>query len=237
MWGGGSERDRNEVINMSFNNFKREVTTEPIDGRLVTKQNNASITDKEGNLLFYTNGCVVTNREHHIMDNRDSINYTAVGYQINADCRFGYNGPQNTWILPDPADGNGYYIMNKPVERYSNDTLGSLGLPEVRMNYVDISENEGLGKVMWKIKVIFRNYRTLSGYNQPIRHADGRDWWFLQMEEGDNLYYKFLIDESGPHLVDTQRIGPKFRRPTSAAGQAKFSPDGWSRHIYRTHKT
>jgi len=44
------------------------------EGELYFDQNNASICDKDGKLLFYSNGCAVANRHHQIMPNGDSIN-------------------------------------------------------------------------------------------------------------------------------------------------------------------
>lgn len=46
------------------------------------------------------------------------------------------------------------------------------------------------------------------------------------MKENSNAYLKFILDENGPMLVDSQNIGPKTTRNTSAGGFAKFSPDG-----------
>ena len=74
-------------------------------------QNNASICDAEGNLLFYTNGCAVANRHHQVMPRGDSINEGIFFDQFwRGDCSFGYPGQQNIMILQDPADELGYYI-------------------------------------------------------------------------------------------------------------------------------
>ena len=58
--------------------------------------NNTSISDDDGNLLFYFNGCAVINRLHQVMPNGDSIN---AGEWFEkfwlGDCIYGYPGFQD----------------------------------------------------------------------------------------------------------------------------------------------
>ncbi|MBK8820186.1 MAG: hypothetical protein IPN49_14260 [Saprospiraceae bacterium] len=65
--------------------------------------NNASICDENGYLMFYFNGCAVMNRYHHIMPNGDSINSGRWFDLYWKDCKYGYPGPQEVLILPDPV--------------------------------------------------------------------------------------------------------------------------------------
>ena len=59
-------------------------------------QNNASICDQEGQLLFYTNGCAVANRLHEIMPEGDSINAGRWFDEFwGGDCIEGYVGAQD----------------------------------------------------------------------------------------------------------------------------------------------
>ncbi len=54
--------------------------------------NNASICDANGYLMFYFNGCAVMNRYHHVMPNGDSINSGSWFDLYWKDCKYGYPG-------------------------------------------------------------------------------------------------------------------------------------------------
>jgi hypothetical protein len=58
----------------------------------------SSISDKNGALLFYTNGQTVWNKNHEIMDN---------GSNLSGDP----NNTQSSIIIPKPNDENTYYIF------------------------------------------------------------------------------------------------------------------------------
>ena len=100
-------------IEFDFNN--RPFSSEIRDGQLSFDQLNASICDEDGNLLFYTNGCAVANRDHQIMPNGDSLNVGGFLEEFWMDCSTGYPGLQDIIILPDPDYEDGYFIFHKPV--------------------------------------------------------------------------------------------------------------------------
>jgi len=68
------------------------------DGSMDTPAGCASISDKDGNLLFYTNGRVVWNRNHEIIE--DAF------YLANE-----IEDIQTTIIIPKPNDETTYYIF------------------------------------------------------------------------------------------------------------------------------
>jgi hypothetical protein len=49
---------------------------------MITPEASATISDNSGNLLFYTNGVIVYNRNHQIMANGDGLNGDASACQI-----------------------------------------------------------------------------------------------------------------------------------------------------------
>ena len=112
-----------QAFEFDFNLRPFEPTTR--GGELQFDQNNASICDKDGNLLFYTNGCAVANRHHEVMPNGDGLNVGSFFYDFwGGDCADGYPGSQNITILPDPSYDLGYYIIHKPIN-YNPDLLMS----------------------------------------------------------------------------------------------------------------
>jgi hypothetical protein len=184
----------------------------------------ASVSDSRGNLLFYTNGCQVLQADHNLMENGDSLNFGKYYVEWWNNCKDGYNGMQDILILNDPLFENGYYIIHKtrsftlsPIRFY---------IESLKYSYVDMSLNEGKGRVIKKNQVIHDDTYLCSSFLSAIHNDNGKDWWMIQMEEYDNTYYKWQINENGIALRDSQDIGPKTTRNTSSGGFAKFSPDG-----------
>lgn len=74
-WIFGNDQDGTSAfqsLQFDFNQVPFEVGTRTAG--LSFDRNNASISDEEGNLLFYTNGCAVAGADHEILINGDSLN-------------------------------------------------------------------------------------------------------------------------------------------------------------------
>ena len=189
--------------------------------------NNASICDEDGNLLFYSNGCAISNANNEIMQNGTPINYGPflVDFWEGADCQRGYPGNQDVLILTDPKNQNGYYIIHKPRAYIPFDDPQTFH-EELRVTYVDMELDNGLGEVTTKDSTFYLGDRLLAHYLTGIHHKNAKDWWLLQPVELTNRYKRFLIDSSGIHEHEDLSIGPAFHWNASAAGTARFSPDG-----------
>ena len=226
-WPFGTDQGRNEpgVQAIEFDFSKLPFEPEQRNGGLEFDQNNASICDKDGNLLFYTNGCAVANREHQIMPNGDSLNY---GFFFQSwwldDCGNGYPGRQDIMILQDPYYELGYYIIQKPVHR-SRDS-GEFLQKNLMFSYVDMSLDNGLGDVTIKDEAFYDGELHWS-YLTAIAHANGKDWWIINPAIKEEGYLTYLLSDEGVRLDQVQSIGPELDiNFTGAAGDAKFSPDG-----------
>lgn len=191
---------------------------------------NASICDSEGNLLFYTNGCAVANRDHEVMVNGDSINAGSFFDLFWDDCLlFGYPGFQNTLILDDPANPHGYYIVHKP-RLYDLESNSSVFLRDLLYTYVDMSLDEGRGSITLKNQVFHSDLFIPSSYLTSISHANGKDWWILQPVRDTNFLYTFLLNDMGIGLYSEQQVDSTFVKGGSS-GTSSFSPDG-TRYAY-----
>ena len=72
---------------------------------------NATISDNNGDLLFYTNGCAIANKNHEIMLNSEGLN---PGQISNSNCEYGYSGGnQSCLILPISESGTQYYLFHQ----------------------------------------------------------------------------------------------------------------------------
>ncbi|HAQ37941.1 MAG TPA: hypothetical protein DCX89_01520 [Saprospirales bacterium] len=214
---------------LNFNNKPIEPKKYPVGTRM--DSNNASICDKEGNLLFYTNGCHVMDRNGAVMENGDSLNYDEwIEVLWFDDCTYGYPGHQDIMILNDPGDENEYYIIHKPRKFNGYNTKDSLPL---YYSKVDLNYNGGKGKLTSKNIPFFRGKNTMVAYLTAINHANGKDWWVVQPLTNDSVFTVFLINEEGIQKLPDQSTGIYFNRAkSSATGTAKFSPDGEKYTIY-----
>ncbi|HRD07917.1 MAG: T9SS type A sorting domain-containing protein [Saprospiraceae bacterium] len=209
-----------QIIDFSKNRFDLRVE----EAKYSISTTVASVSNNKGELLFYTNGCQVLQADHQLMENGDSLNFGKYYVEWWQNCKDGYNGMQDILILNDPSHEYGYYIIHKTINYILIPTR--FYVEGIKYSYVDMTMNNGKGKVTIKNKIIHEDTYVCSSFLSAVHHTNGKDWWLIQMEEYDNTYYKVLIDENGAAVKDSQDIGQKTTRNTSAGGMSKFSPDG-----------
>ncbi len=179
---------------------------------------NASMCDEEGNLLFYTNGIYIANREHEVMLNGDSLNPDPLTLDWRDD---GYRLYQGVLTLPLPEDASLYYLFHEERTWVGDPVYWTL-IPHMMYTTIDMELDGGLGGVIQKNKLVLED--TLDfGKLTAVRHANGRDWWLPVPEYNSNRYYRFLFDPEGLEEMEPQIIGEEV---PSGLGQAVFSPDG-----------
>lgn len=150
-------------------NFSTEPPTQ-FGSSMEYSETSSTISDCEGNLLFYTNGNAIWNKTHQIMENGSLLTQ----YGVNT-----YHNP--VIIIPFPDSANHYIVV--------------YGTP-VSVSYavVDISANGGLGKVISKANTI-----SPIEYNRStdiIRHNNGKDYWLI-LKETDTEFFVYPITKSG----------------------------------------
>jgi hypothetical protein len=173
---------------------------------------NASMSDKDGKLLFYSNGIDIADASHKKM--KGAPNPTMWD-------ELGEAFAQGCLILPYPGSPSKYLLFNLSSKWVDLPThQGTVG---ASINYfeIDMTQNNNLGAVT-KIDTLLRAYIE-RGNITATKHANGRDWWLLIHSLDSNEYYRYLISPEGIHLESTQIVGI----PTlSGLGQSVFSPDG-----------
>lgn len=177
----------------------------------------ANISNKSGNLLFYTNGVFIADASNDTMQNGDGLSTGSFGNQF---VNFGLPVPQAALILQNPGDTNIYYLF------YTTFTLNINGYWQPQALYnciIDMTLNGGLGGVVQKHLPLIQDTLIASELT-ACKHANGRDWWIITHRYNSDLYYKFLLTPSGILGPYTQNIGSYMyvRGPS----QSCFSPDG-----------
>ena len=223
-----SSSEEDEGFRFDFSGVSLEISES--NNGVYFDNNNASVCNKDGELLFYTNGCSIINRFGEIMPKGDSLNYDQFIDLLWADCKYGYPGVQDIMILPDPATELGYYILHK-----TNVYVPNVNEFELRYSYVDMTLDSGFGDVIVKNQVYYDTTQTrpLYSYFTAVNHENGKDWWIIQPLTEDSLFITFLLDENGIHRMQNQNSHEYFTEfRTSASGTSKFSPDGSKYAMY-----
>ncbi len=168
----------------------------------------ASIADKNGNLLFYTDGDRIYNRNHVIMPN--GVLFYGMPYPL-----FGagpiWSGTQSAVIVPQPGDSMKYYVFS-----LASSTYGYLWY-----SVVDMSLDNGLGDVVpGKKNVTLSDQGTLSEKMTAVAGNNCNAWLMVHNRSG-NEYQAYEITHAG--IVTTPVVSSAVF-PTSDIGVIKFSP-------------
>ncbi|WP_196885067.1 T9SS type B sorting domain-containing protein [Aureivirga sp. CE67] len=177
-----------------------------LDGELITDEGCASISDSNGDLLFYTDGSVVYNKNHEVMEN---------GQGLYGD----FSSTHSAIIIPKPEDENIYYIFT--VDAFA----GEYGL---RYSIVDITYNGGLGKVI-DDNIYLENPTTEK--ISAIKHPETNEYWIISHKWNSNQFISFKIDNSGVNTTPVisavgEYVGGVSLPFVEAAGGIKISPNG-----------
>lgn len=173
-----------------------------LDGNnMLSAEGCASISDINGDLLFYTNGSTVWNKEHDEM-----INGQLIGGEETSS--------QSAIILPFSGDQTMYYI-------FTTENVYGDGEYALRYTIVDMKEDEGRGAVVVKdIKVMDNSTERVTGSG-----FSGNDF-LLAHEFGNNSFRAYATTPDGFFGPLYSPIGEvhQFTNEQSAQGYMKFSP-------------
>ncbi len=172
---------------------------------MVADEGCSSICDDNGDLLFYTNGVIVYNRNHQQMLNGDNL-----GGDISAF--------QSSIIVPHPGDKILYYIFT--ADAIENDYANGY-----RYSVVDMRGDNGNGIVISKNTLI---WAPGSERMTASRHANGTDVWLITNDNSSNIFRAWLINCSGFQPIPVVSVTGEImdQHETMNVGALKVSPDG-----------
>ena len=167
----------------------------------------ATISDANGNLLFYTEGINVWSKNNVLMQNGTGL----------------YGHPSSTQsgvIIPQPGNDSIYYIFTIDYEYGSNGLCYSL---------VNINHNGGLGEVMVKnVNVLTSGITSANEKITAVRHFNKRDVWVITRQFYSNKYYAWLITANGVSATPVISTTPNYIGSpiNTSRGYLKPSSDG-----------
>ncbi len=174
------------------------------NGLLQSSEAAAAISDENGNLLFYSNGVEVYNRNHQLMQNGDNL-----GGNISA-CQMS--------IVPHPGDPDLFYIFS--ADAFENDFMNGY-----RYSVVDMSQAGGNGAVVSKNNLL---WSPSTERMATVRHANGVYVWLITNDSESDIFRAWLIDCNGLQstpVVSTVGVVVN-QHALSNVGVLKASPDG-----------
>lgn len=124
------------------------------NGVITTSLGCASMSDSNGNLLFYTDGSTVYNLNHLTMANGNGL--------------LGNNAAQSSIILKKPGGSNLYYIFT---------VQGNNGTAGLNYSIVDMTLASGTGSVTVKNASLLPG--SCSEKLTAAKHCNGNDFWIL----------------------------------------------------------
>ena len=208
-------------VKFDFSNKIFKINSLKLDLYMYTYSGNYS--DRSGNFLYYSNGCVIKNRNHQTVNNGDSIN---PGEMHNYICKYGYVCNQGSIFFEDLRDSNITYLVHQR-NVFWDYASGSLSGYTGNLLYtkIDNLSSNGFGKALEKNVNILKD-TMYTGSLTACKHANGRDWWIMQPRLFGKYYHRILFDTSGFKVVGTQEIGDTTGQNGACGSQACFSPNG-----------
>ena len=188
-----------------------------------------SVCDNSGNLLFYSNGYSVYDKNNNIMTNGNHFNHSTYG-DVYINGNSAYPVFKGAIILPFVNDTNKYYMFYEDMGY--QETGATNFLPsKLRFLVIDKRLNGGLGDIIFKDSTILSGDTLKDGNIFAIKHGNGTDWWVIVREFRTNKFYKILITANGIQTPTTQNIGTAYRTSSFYNGEGDVSSDG-SQLIY-----
>lgn len=172
-----------------------------------------NVTDSLGQLLFYSNGAWIANRNHQQMLNGDSLNPS---YYTNNNYVSGLNSINSHIALKLPGNDSLYYLFHQTLEH-----LLPYWPEQCYYSIINMNGDNGNGEVIVKNQPFLTD--TLATQMSACKHANGRDWWIIIPEGYTSGYYIYLLAPNGLQFVTKQTIGVRW---FLWGGQATFSRDG-----------
>jgi len=183
---------------INFNPIESGITPTTLSGTLYTLEGCSVMSDVNGELLFYSDGVSVYNKEHNVMSNGSGLG----GFSSST---------QSVLIVPRPTT-NKFYVF---TTNYDGATNG------FKVSTVNMDLDGGLGQVEAKNLTLIST--PVTEKVTATKHINGEDYWVITHTSGDSKYYSFKVTSSG---VEKAVISDTGVTHNTLRGYMKTSIDG-----------
>ncbi len=156
--------------------FNTSPPTALTNGKLSQREGCSSVCDKNGNLLFYTDGQKVYDRQHNLMSNGSGL------FGNNSSCQSGV-------IIPWPDSTSKYFIITV-------DAIENSAAYGVRYSVVDMRLNSGYGDVVSTEKNIVLT-KPQCEKATAVLQCNKRDFWLVTNHSSSDSILAFAITPAG----------------------------------------
>jgi len=175
------------------------------DGELDSFEGCASVSNTDGELLFYASSNTVYRSDHQVMTN---------GFDINGS----ESTIQSVIIVPSPADDGIYYLFSLDTDYLLGNYTG------LSYSVIDMNQWSGFGAVTDEKNIQLTAEPLFEGMT-AVKHANGTDVWVLVQLVDTLTFEAYLVTEDGV-------IGTPVQSDADVTGSGhwqscmKVSPDG-----------
>ncbi|MFN8154526.1 MAG: T9SS type A sorting domain-containing protein [Bacteroidia bacterium] len=186
---------------------------------------NASISDANGNFLFFSNGIDVFDRNYQvipgcIIQTPYTIQWATAGLnRYNAGLFLPWPGDTNRYILF-------YCVPEIPIINTGSCPGGWTWLSNhLYYTVLDKSLNGGNGGIVSSNNIAYLDTLVFLNGLTAVKHGNGRDWWILTRERCSSNTNTILFTNFGIQQFFKQSIGPILNDGLKSA-VSRFAPNG-----------
>lgn len=189
---------------------------------------NISLSDQQGILRYYSSGCDIRSWDHSVMENGAQLNGMVGDSSFDIFC---VPNPYNNYVYPIehgmfalPVSESLHDLFHLKVNVSTPGPNGACQHGAFMRSRMDLEANQGLGRVVFEDSLLLEGCFQTATAN---RHANGRDWWILLMDNVENRIYRFLNTPEGLQGPWEQWIeNPTIYDSFFFRGNSEFSPNG-----------
>ncbi len=174
---------------------------------LSTTEGCSSFSDANGNLLFYTDGVTVYNRNHQVMPNGSGLGGNP-------------SSTQSGLIVPNPGNPDIFYLFT-----VGTNAVPAGSPPNAGFKYytVDMSADSGLGDVISGPVNLSGGLSSQWTEKVTAVEADGcNGYWVISLV--NDTFYSYYVDNTG--VANSAVISTVNNTTSDVRGYLKVSPDG-----------
>ena len=185
------------------------------------------MSNTDGFLQFYSNGCEIFNQNYQLMANGDSMNFPGREFDGSCPYRVSYDTHLGIISLPIPGTEDKYVIFHlrhdTVPDRYTHPLYYAQSM---LYSIIDMSAENGAGRVTKKNVLLQKD--SFCDMLAAVRHGNGRDWWVAVPQLNSDTTSLFLLTPYGIQ-GPFERITPlkwSANPQHYQVGGALFSQDG-----------
>lgn len=174
-------------------------------GQLQTEEGCATISDKDGSLLFYTDGTTIWNKMHNVMYN-------------GKDLKGNSTSTNSAIIVPNPENLNIYYVFTVD---------GQYGPNGLQYSEINMSLDNGLGGVTSNKNIML--ITPISEKITAVKNSISNEYWVVSHAWDNDAFLSFKVNglgvTSAPVVSNSGSSGSN-KNWGGYQGAIKISPNG-----------